>query len=92
MDTTLELGQSVVIQCWNLNIADEGVYSPELGARVCDPWVYVVFDVDGVPEEHFDKACRVIEHFKVRVEGREIRLGYNLDTLPKELWGWCLPS
>ena len=42
MDTTLELGQSVVIQCWNLNIGDEGVYSPELGMRVCDPWVTVL--------------------------------------------------
>ncbi|MDK7272500.1 MULTISPECIES: hypothetical protein [Actinotignum] len=91
MDTMDELGQSVVIQCWNLHIPNEGVYSPELGARVCHPWVYVAFDVDGIPEEHFDKACRVIEHFKVRVEGGEIRLGYDLDTLPEELWGWCLP-
>ncbi|MDE1578015.1 hypothetical protein ACXITP_05060 [Actinotignum sanguinis] len=91
MDATLELGQSVVIQCWNLNIADEGVYSPELGMQVCDPWVYAAFDVDGIEPEHFSKACGVLEHFKVRVESREIRLGYNLNTLPEELWGWCLP-
>ncbi|EPD27264.1 hypothetical protein HMPREF9237_00621 [Actinotignum schaalii FB123-CNA-2] len=91
MEAVDELGQPVVIQCWNLNIADEGAYSPELGARAHAPWVYVAFDVDGIPEERFDKACRVLEHFKVRVEGGEIRLGYNLDTLPKELWGWCLP-